>query len=138
MIKLTNVNKIFDGRKVLNNVSLTFPRYGLVIINGPSGCGKTTLLNILSTLLEASGEISFEGRPYHRLSEDDKEMIRSCSIGFLFQDYKLFEFETVKANIALSLDISCGDTKRKKDKRISDLLRLVNLSHKENQYEQWR
>ena len=43
MIELTNVSKKYNGRYVLKDVSLAFPRFGLVIINGPSGCGKTTL-----------------------------------------------------------------------------------------------
>ncbi len=133
MIELTNVSKKYNGRYVLKDVSLTFPRFGLVIINGPSGCGKTTLLNILSTLLSFSGDISFDGKSYQYLSEDEKELIRSRKLGFLFQDYKLFEYETVKANIELALDISCGDKKSKKEKRIKDLLRLVGLSKKENQ-----
>lgn len=133
MIELTNVSKKYNGRYVLKDVSLTFPRFGLVIINGPSGCGKTTLLNILSTLLSFSGDISFDGKSYQYLSDDEKEIIRSRKLGFLFQDYKLFEYETVKANIELALDISCGDKKSKKEKRIKDLLRLVGLSKKENQ-----
>ena len=133
MIECKNVSKQFDDRYVLKDVSITFPRYGLVIINGPSGCGKTTLLNILSTLLPFSGDISFDGKSYQQLSEDEKEMIRSRKIGFLFQDFKLFEHETVSANIALAIDISCGDKRNKKQKRISDLLRLVNLTRKANQ-----
>ena len=44
MIELINVSKKYNDRYVLKDVSLSLPRYGLVIINGPSGCGKTTLL----------------------------------------------------------------------------------------------
>ena len=132
MIELKQVSKRFNGRSVLNNVNLSFPRYGLVILNGPSGCGKTTLLNILATLLDFEGEITFDGKGYSNLSINEKEAIRSQKIGFVFQDYKLFEFETVKENITLAMDISSGDKKSKKEKRIKDLLKLVNLSRKEN------
>lgn len=133
MIEIKNVTKKFGNSTVLKNISLTLPNFGLVIINGPSGCGKTTLFNILSALLDFDGEISFDGFSYSKLDEDGKEIIRSQKIGFVFQDYKLFEFETVKQNIALSLDITCGDNQAKKNKRINDLLRLVNLSRKENE-----
>lgn len=133
MIELINVSKKYNDRYVLKDVSLSLPRYGLVIINGPSGCGKTTLLNILSTLLDFSGDITLDGKSYKGLNEDEKELIRSRKLGFLFQDYKLFENESVKSNIALAIDIACGDKKSKKEKRINDLLRLVNLSSKENQ-----
>ncbi|MBQ6921287.1 MAG: ABC transporter ATP-binding protein [Bacilli bacterium] len=133
MIELNNVSKKYNNRYVLKDISLTFPRYGLVIINGPSGCGKTTLLNILSTLLNFSGDISFDGKSYQNLNDDEKELIRSRKLGFLFQDYKLFENESVKSNIELAIDIACGDKKTKKEKRIKDLLRLVGLSRKEKQ-----
>lgn len=133
MIELKSVSKQYQGRYVLKDVSISFPRYGLIIINGPSGCGKTTLLNILSTLLSFSGDIIIDGKSYKALSEEEKEIIRSRKIGFLFQNNNLFEFETVKENISLALDISTGDKKSKKDKRIQDLLRLVNLSNKVNQ-----
>ena len=133
MIELHSINKKFNDRYVLKNIDLTFPRYGLVIINGPSGCGKTTLLNSISTLLDFDGDISFDGKHYSISSVSDKELIRSQKIGFVFQDYKLFSFETVYDNIRLSLDISSGDKKAKKDKRISDLLAVVGLANKKNE-----
>ena len=133
MIEINDLKKKFDSRYVVNNINLTLPRYGLVVINGPSGCGKTTLLNILSTLLDFEGEVSVDGRRYSTMSDEDKEAFRSQKIGFLYQDYKLFEFESVKKNILLSIDVSCGDKKNKKEKRIKDLLRLVNLTRKENE-----
>lgn len=132
MIELKDVSKKYNGRYVLKNTTITFPRFGLVIINGPSGCGKTTFLNVLSTLLGFSGDVIFDGKSYQCLKEEDKEIIRSQKIGFLFQNCNLFEFETVKDNISLVLDIACGDKRSKKDKRIRDLLRLINLSNKEN------
>lgn len=133
MIELHNVSKQYNGRYVLKDASISFPRFGLVILNGPSGCGKTTLLNILSTLLNFSGDVTFDGKSFQGLTEDDKEIIRSRKIGFLFQNCNLFEFETVKENISLTLDISCGDKRNKKDKRIKDILRIVNLANKEDQ-----
>lgn len=132
MIELRKVSKKFSDRYVLKNISLSLPRFGLVVINGPSGCGKTTLLNAISTLLDFEGEISFDGKLYSHLSNNDKEIILSQKIGFVFQDNKLFEFETVKENINLSLNITYGDRKKKKDKRVQDLLKLISLSNKEN------
>ena len=133
MIEIKNVSKKFNNEYVLKKVTFSLPNFGLVVINGPSGCGKTTLLNIISTLLPFDGDVLFDGKQYSKLSDNDKEEIRSKKIGFIFQDYKLFEFETVKQNIGLALDISCGETTEKKNKRIKDLLRLINLSRKENE-----
>ena len=132
MINLTNVNKQFDGRKVLKNINLSLPRFGLVIINGPSGCGKSTLLNILSSLIDFDGDISFDGKSYKSMSDNEKDILRNKKIGFVFQDYKLFEFETVRSNILISIDLSSHDKESKKEKRVEDLLKLVGLYHKEN------
>ena len=130
---MKNVSKKFDNTYVLKNINITFPRYGLVIINGPSGCGKSTLLNILATLLDFEGEVSFDGKSYSTISEQEKEELRIQKIGFIFQDFKLFDFESVKENICISLDLASGDKRFKKNKRIKDLLKVVNLTHKENE-----
>ena len=133
MIEIRSIKKKYNNRFVIDDVSLSFPRTGFVIINGPSGCGKTTLLNIIGSLLDFEGEVIFDGRRYSLMNEEEKDNFRSQKIGFIFQDYKLFEFETVKENIALAIDISNSDKKVKKEKRIKDLLKLVNVSSKENE-----
>ena len=61
MISITNLTKTYRDHPVINNVSLSFPRNGLIAICGPSGCGKTTLLNCLSSLLDFEGEIEIDG-----------------------------------------------------------------------------
>lgn len=133
MIRFEKVSKEFNGRKVLCNFSKRFPRYGLVIINGPSGCGKTTLLNVLSSLMDFDGDIVFDGRKYSKMTPQEKETLRNKKIGFVFQDYKLFEFETVKENILLSINMCSVDKEAKKEKRVEDLLKLVGLLHKINE-----
>lgn len=50
-IRIRNLSKAFDGKKVLENLSLDLPDAGVVAIEGRSGAGKTTLLNILMGLL---------------------------------------------------------------------------------------
>lgn len=49
-ITLEKVNRAFDGRQVLKNVSMTLPERGAVCFFGPSGCGKTTLLRLICGL----------------------------------------------------------------------------------------
>ena len=41
MITVKKLSKTFNNHKVLNNISIEFPRYGLIAICGDSGCGKT-------------------------------------------------------------------------------------------------
>ena len=50
MIKLTDITHQFDDKKVISNLSFTFPDKGCFALTGPSGCGKTTLLHLLSGL----------------------------------------------------------------------------------------
>ena len=133
MIEMKNVSKKYDNRYVVKNIKLTFPRCGLVSINGPSGCGKSTLLNLLSSLLPFEGEIIFDGLSYKKADKNELDNLRNKKIGFVFQDYKLFEFETVKNNILLSIDLSSTDSLPKKEKRVLDLLNLVGLREKENE-----
>ncbi len=133
MIDLKNVSKKYNNRFVLKNINLSFPRYGLVSINGPSGCGKSTLLYVLSTLLDFEGDIVFEGKNYKSFSKKDKELMRNKKIGFVYQDNKLFSFESVRNNILLSINMCSIDKEKKKKKRVKDLLSLVGLPHKENE-----
>lgn len=133
MIELKNVSKKYDNRYVLKNLKVTFPRVGLICINGPSGCGKSTLLNLLSSLIPFEGEIIFDGLSYKKADKNELDNLRNKKIGFVFQDYKLFEFETVKNNILLSIDLSSADSFTKKEKRVIDLLNLVGLREKENE-----
>lgn len=55
MLKLINISKIFDEKKVLSDLTLELPRQGFVAICGPSGCGKTTLLSIIAGLTKPDG-----------------------------------------------------------------------------------
>ena len=132
MIEFINVSKKYGGRTVLKNINLTLPRYGLITFHGPSGCGKTTLLNILSSLIDFDGDVNLDGKSYKHFSKEDKDLLRNKKIGFVYQDYKLFEFENVKDNIMLSINLSSVDTEKKKLKRVNDLLTLVGLKGREN------
>ena len=131
MIELKKLSKCFGKQQVLKNINLTFPRYGLVAICGPSGCGKTTLLNIISALTDFEGEVSFNGKQYRLMNDNELTELRNIKMGFVFQDYKLFEFETVQSNLMLALNTKSTDSKEAKLRRVKDLLKIVDLSHKE-------
>ena len=69
----------------------------LVALNGKSGSGKTTLLRILAGLEEASGTIKIADKVW----QDDKTFLatQKRKIGFVFQDYALFENMSVRDNL---------------------------------------
>ena len=133
MIKLTNVKKRFQNRLALNNVSFNFPRNGMCIIYGASGSGKTTLLNCISGLIPFEGSIEIDHLNIGTLNDNELSNLRLTTYGFVFQDFKLFENETVIANLLFPLETLhhlSSDIKRRK---CLDLLSLVSLENKEKQ-----
>ncbi len=82
-IELKNITKSFDGKMVLNRLSLKFPDKGVYAVMAPSGYGKTTLLRLIAGLEKPdNGEISVNGK-----------------ISFVFQESLLFPWLTAKENI---------------------------------------
>ena len=106
MIKLTNVSKYYGDRLVLDNINLSFPSRGLCVIYGPSGSGKTTLLNCLAGLTSFQGTIEVNRLSLSSMNDETLSKWRLSSVGFIFQDFKLFESETVWRNIAFPLKLS--------------------------------
>ena len=137
MITIKNVSKSFGSYKALNNINITLPRYGLFAICGDSGCGKTTLLNCLSSLIDYEGEIEIDGVNLSKLSEEEKDSYRLKHMGFIFQDFKLFNSETVSQNVLLPLDMSSNMKSKFKERKVLDLLDIVHMNdmnkHKTNQ-----
>lgn len=126
MIEIKELNKKYD-RKVLSNINLSFPRMGLIFVCGPSGCGKSTLLNCISGLVTFEGSVSIDGLNIENLNESELDSYRLDTIGFVFQDFKVFENETVETNISFPLDIGKNLSDFKKQQKVFDLIKLVGL-----------
>ena len=99
-LSVRNLNKSFDGKTVLKNLSFDLMEGEFLSILGPSGCGKTTLLRILIGLEKAdSGEILKSDRDISHLSSYDRGM------GIVFQNYALFPNMTVLQNVQYALTL---------------------------------
>ena len=85
-LKIREISKSFDGRKVLRNVNAIFPAGSITCLLGPSGYGKTTLLRIVAGL-EKPDTGSVEGVPEE--------------IGFVFQEDRLCEDFSAISNVRL-------------------------------------
>jgi len=114
MILLKNIRKQFSGPNgrvtALNDVSLALSQGELLAINGPSGCGKSTLLLTAAGLLRPDhGEVILmeEHRPYN-MPADQRSRLRSRMIGFVFQQFHLIPYLTVRENI-LTPSLSAAD-----------------------------
>ena len=133
MIKLTNVCKQYQNRVVLKNINHQFPRSGLCVIYGASGSGKTTLLNCISGLIKYEGSVEFDHQRIETLTDNDLSRLRLSNYGFIFQDFKLFENETVLANLLFPLETLNHLSENIKKRKCRDLLSLVGLENKEKQ-----
>ena len=133
MIKITNLRKAFQNHLVLKNINFEFPRNGLYIIFGESGSGKTTLLNCISGLISFEGSIEIEHQTIETLNDEELSNLRLSSYGFVFQDFKLFENETVIANLLFPLETLNHLSSNIKNRKCQDLLSLVGLENKEKQ-----
>ena len=133
MIKIVNLFKKYQNRVALNGINHHFPRTGLTVIYGPSGSGKTTLLNCLSGLITFEGSIEIDRQHLEKMSDNELSKLRLSSYGFVFQDFKLFENETVLANLLFPLETLNNLSKELKIRKCHDLLTLVGLENKEKQ-----
>ena len=79
------------------DVELMIQEGEFIALMGESGSGKTTLLRVLAGLEKAEGEISVEDRVW--LGGNKRLPPQQREIGFIFQDYALFENMTVEENL---------------------------------------
>ncbi len=133
MIKLSNLQKYFFHKKeneihVLNDINLTLPDKGLVVLLGPSGSGKTTLLNVLGGLDKVkSGTIDFGKESINKYDSKTWDRIRNKQVGYVFQNYNLLTNLTVYDNIALTLNMINIYDKEEIDKRIDYILDAMGM-----------
>jgi phospholipid/cholesterol/gamma-HCH transport system ATP-binding protein len=134
MIEVTNLHKSFDDNEVLKGVSTTFEKGDTSMIIGSSGSGKTVLLKCLVGLFSPDeGEISYDGRPYTKMSTQDKRDLRK-EIGMVFQGGALFDSQTIEDNIMFPLRMFSQQTKEEMLERVNFVLQRVNLENVNKKY----
>jgi len=127
MIRVQNLNKSFNGKNILNDVSVTFETGKTNLIIGRSGSGKTVLLKSIVGLLEInSGEIWYEDILFNKPGFIDKKIIRS-EMGMLFQGSALFDSLTVEQNVRFPLDMFTNKSHEEKNERVNFCLNRVNI-----------
>ncbi len=136
MIEVKNLHKYYNkGRQnelhVIDGITLSLPKCGIVALFGKSGCGKTTLLNLLGGLDGAhSGTVVLAGESVSVTADE----IRNKHVGYIFQNYNLVQNETCAENIADALYL-CGMTDKVEiDKRITSALSAVGLEKYRNRF----
>ena len=126
VIELRDITVEFDGERVLDRLNLSIGDGEFVTLLGSSGCGKTTTLRVIAGFIQPqSGEVFFDGKsvaglpPYKR------------PVNTIFQRYALFPNYNVYENIAFGLKLKKVPKDEIKE-RVTEMLRLVNLSGFEN------
>lgn len=110
----------------LKDVNLDIQKGRLTVLKGRSGSGKTTLLNMISALDEPTGgEVLFFGEALTGMSTMEKENLRRCQMGFVFQSIALIPVMTAYENIDFALRLA--NYKEDRDKRIRKVLERVGL-----------
>ncbi len=100
MIRIDGLSKTIGATRVLDGIDLDVAEGRFVALLGPSGSGKSTLLRIIAGLDHAdSGRLSLAGQPAADLPPGRR------GLGFVFQDYALFEHMTVAGNIGFGLSV---------------------------------
>jgi phospholipid/cholesterol/gamma-HCH transport system ATP-binding protein len=102
-IAFEQVEKGFDDRKILDQVSFTVARGEAVCILGRSGTGKSVTLKLMIGLLKAdAGKVLVTGEDMSVLEEDGLAKVRR-KMGYLFQSAALFDSFTLNQNLAMPL-----------------------------------
>lgn len=136
MISAQNISKTFNGKKVLDNVSIEVKIGEIISIVGPSGAGKTTLLHVLSTLDKPDSDdktkLILNEKEIIKLNDDDLSKFRNTQIGFIFQFHELLpEFSAIE-NVCLP-GIIKGDSHFDIIKKAENLLKSLDLIHIKDQ-----
>ena len=129
MLQFRNITKSFDGPEgkvtALDGVSLSVSPGELLAVHGPSGCGKTTLLLTAGALLRPNaGQVSLDGQDPYGLNPEMRSELRARMIGFVFQQFHLIPYLTVRQNILAS---SLALPAREADQRAQELVSRFGL-----------
>jgi ABC-type lipoprotein export system ATPase subunit len=117
---------------VLKGVSLTAGRGELIALMGSSGSGKTTLMNLLGCLDHAtSGRYTLDGEVVSDMNADQRAVLRSRKIGFVFQSFNLLSRTTALDNVIMPLSYAPKHVPEKEAKaRATELLQRVGLGER--------
>ena len=134
MIKTEHVSKVYKDTVVaLEDVSVEVEKGEFVFIVGPSGSGKSTFIRLLLKEEEPTrGSIHVAGKNIANLTPWKVPYLRR-NVGTIFQDFKLLPDKTVFQNVAFALEV-IGKPQHVIDKRVPEILELVGLGEKLNNY----
>jgi len=105
MLTLADIRKNYRARDnhevaALDGVSFELNKGEFIAVQGPSGCGKSTLLLVAGGLLSPdAGMVTIDGADPYALSANARAALRAGKIGFVFQQFHLAPYLSVRDNI---------------------------------------
>ena len=120
----------FGQRKVLEGVSIKFPKNSVTALIGPSGCGKSTYIRTLNRLHELipgaalAGEVLYDGQDIY--SPDIDPVSIRLKIGMVFQKPNPFPSMTIRGNVLSGLKLS-GMKRSNHDDIVEETLTAAGL-----------
>ena len=134
MIEVKNLNKSFDGKQVLKDISAVFENGKTNLIIGQSGSGKTVLMKSIIGLHQIdNGKIFYDGRNLPDMQTKEIKNLRK-EVGMLFQGSALFDSLTVGENVKFPLEMFSSMSKAEIEERTQFCLNRVNLLHAKDLY----
>ena len=133
MLEVKDIHKSFGKLEVLKGISFNMDKGKTKVIIGTSGTGKSTLLRCINQLDPPDkGEVFLIGEEISHLSKNINRIRQK--IGFVFQDFNLFNHLTAIRNVSIGLEKVRGIKKEEAKNRALKELRRVGLVEQANQY----
>jgi cell division transport system ATP-binding protein len=134
MLIIKNLRKSFKpGEPILRDISFELDKSEMAVLTGPSGAGKSTILKMIYREEKPdSGEIKLDQFDITGIKLRQIPYLRR-HLGVIFQDFRLIQERNAWENVALALEV-VGESKKEISSRVTDLLRLVGLLHRKNNY----
>jgi phospholipid/cholesterol/gamma-HCH transport system ATP-binding protein len=127
MIKLVDVDKAFNGQKVLDRLNMEIPAGRITALIGPSGGGKSVLLKHMIGLVRPDrGQVLVDGEDIAALGRSARNRVRE-KFGMLFQGAALFDSMTVFENVAFPLEEKTRLSSQEIRQRVREALDHVGL-----------
>ena len=126
LLETKNLVKVYGGRRVVNNLSISIGRSEIVGLLGPNGAGKTTTFYMAVGIIRPDeGEVLFDHQDITR-----KAIHERChlGIGYLAQEPSIFRKLTVEENIMVILE-TLKISPRERRRRLGNLLEELNIGH---------
>ncbi len=140
VLKVSNLCKKFGKTEVLKGIDFSIEKGDVLSIIGSSGSGKTTLLRCLNSLefadkgtITVNDTVIFDGNSNEKVSDEELRQKR-LHFGLVFQSFNLFPQYTALQNITLAPNLLKKDTPENIEARARELVDMVGLTGKENNY----